>query len=68
MGNVQILENCEVGEDSLVEKILKSDVLPENLDVVIANAGIVAPTNFKSLSNTDRKVWDKLLKWFSHKS
>ena len=56
MGNVQILENCEVGEDSLVEKILKSDVLPENLDVVIANAGIVAPTNFKSLSNTDRKV------------
>ena len=56
LGNVQILENCEVGEDSLVEKVLKSDVLPENLDVVIVNAGIVALTNFKALSNTDRKV------------
>lgn len=51
--NTTVLEGFDVSTDSIIGKLMESTELPDNLDVVIVNAGILIRTNFDSLSSTE---------------
>ena len=51
--NTTVLEGFDVSDDSVITKLAECSELPEKLDVVIANAGVLIANNFNSLSNTE---------------
>jgi len=51
--NTTILEGFDVSNDSVISKLADCSELPEKLDVVIANSGILINNDFNSLNNTD---------------
>merc|ERR1711997_1109005 len=50
--NVVILENVSVDNDGVIDVLKSSEDLPEKLDGVICNAGVLVRNNLESLSDT----------------
>lgn len=51
--NTTVLEGFDVGQDSVISKLIECKELPDKFDVVVANAGVLERENFDSIATTD---------------
>ena len=51
--NATIIPNISLESDDVISQLQESNVLPEKLDGVICNAGIMIPENLRALNSTD---------------
>ena len=47
------MEGFDVGQDSVISKLIECKELPDKFDVVVANAGVLERENFDSIATTD---------------